>query len=166
VKTGPERIPLSERLKDRLASPAAPEAGSTPSLQTSFETDWSEALKRAQATIETDIRSFTDANRRHLSEALAMTEADVNRLRSMVQPFFLTMGAVALLIVLLSFAASWFWAGLMIDRARSASLWQIGLQINQTSNGKVLTWDVSRLQLITCQAGTAKTPCLKIAQGE
>jgi hypothetical protein len=166
VKTGPEKIPLSERLKDRLASPAAPEAGSMPSPSTSFETDWSEALKRAQATIETDIRSFTDANRRHLNEALAMTEADVNRLRSMVQPYFLTMGAVALLIVLLSFTASWFWAGLMIDRAQSASLWQMGLQINQTSNGKVLTWDVNRLQLITCQAGTDKTPCLKIVQGD
>ncbi len=160
MKTGPERIPLSERLKDRLASPAAPEAGSTPSPSTSFETDWSEALKRAQATIETDIRSFADANRQHLNEA------DVNRLQSMVQPFFLTMGAVALLIVLLSFTASWLWAGLMIDRAQSASLWQMGLQINQTSNGKVLTWDVDRLQLITCQAGTAKTPCLKIVQGD
>ncbi|WP_245496891.1 hypothetical protein [Rhizobium leguminosarum] len=101
-----------------------------------------------------------------MSEALATTEADVNRLRSMVQPFFLTMGAVVLLIVLLSFTASWFWAGLMIDRAQSASLWQMGLQINQTSSGKVLTWDVNRLQLITCQAGTAKTPCLKIAQGD
>ena len=166
MKTGPERIPLSERLKDRLASPAAPEAGSTPSLPMSFETDWSEALRRAQATIETDIRSFTDANRRHLNEALAMTEADVNRLRSMVQPFFLTMGAEALLIVLLSFTASWFWAGLMIDRAQSASLWQMGLQINQTSNGKVLTWDVNRLQLINCRAGTDKTPCLKIVQGD
>lgn len=128
--------------------------------------DWSEALKRAQATIETDIRSFTDANRQHLSEALATTEADVNRLRSMVQPFFLTMGAVAFLIILLSFTASWFWAGLMIDRAQSASLWQLGLQINQTGSGKVLTWDVNRLQLITCQAGTDKTPCLKIAQGD
>ncbi|WP_258045705.1 hypothetical protein [Mesorhizobium sp. NBSH29] len=158
---------MSERLKDRLASPAAPEAGSTPSLPMSFETDWSEALKRAQATIETDIRSFTDANRQHLSEALATTEADVNRLRSMVQPFFLTMGALALLIVLLSFTASWLWAGLMIDRAQSASLWQMGLQINQTtSNGKVLTWDVNRLQLITCQTGTDKTPCLKIVQGD
>ncbi|SIQ18876.1 hypothetical protein SAMN05880582_1011047 [Rhizobium sp. RU20A] len=166
MKTGPERIPLSERLKDRLASPAAPEAGSTPSPSTIFETDWSEALKRAQATIETDIRSFTDANRRHLSEALAMTEADVNRLRSMVQPFLLTMGAVALLIILLSFTASWFWAGLMIDRAQSASLLQMGLQINQTNSGKVLTWDVNRLQLITCQAGTGKTPCLKIVQGD
>ncbi|ALV28045.1 hypothetical protein APZ00_14030 [Pannonibacter phragmitetus] len=157
---------MSERLKERLASLATPEAGSTPSTSTSFETDWSEALKRAQATIETDIRRFTDANRRHLSEGLATTEADVNRLRSMVQPYFLTMGAVALLIVLLSFTASWFWAGLMIDRARNASLWQMGLQINQTSNGKVLTWDVDRLQLITCQAGTAKTPCLKIIQGD
>lgn len=166
MKTGPERIPLSERLKDRLASPAAPEAGSTSSPSTIFETDWSEALKRAQATIETDIRSFTDANRRHLSEALATTEADVNRLRSMVQPFLLTMGAVALLIILLSFTASWFWAGLMIDRAQSASLWQMGLQINQTNSGKVLTWDVNRLQLITCQAGTGKTPCLKIVQGD
>ncbi|WP_235819848.1 hypothetical protein [Brucella lupini] len=156
---------MSERLKDRLASPAAPEAGSTRSPSTSFETDWTEALKRAQATIETDIRSFADANRWHLSEALAMTEADVNRLRSMVQPFFLTMSAVALLIVLLSFTASWFWAGLMIDRAQSASLWQMGLQVNQTSSGKVLTWDVNRLQLITCQAGTDKTPCLKIVQG-
>jgi hypothetical protein len=153
-------------LKDRLASPAVPEAGSTPSLSTRFETDWSEALKRAQATIEADIRSFTDANHQHLSEALAMTEADVNRLRSMVQPFFLTMGAVALLIVLLSFTASWFWAGLMIDRAQSASLWQMGLQVNQTSNGKVLTWNVNRLQLITCQAGSDKTPCLKIVQGD
>jgi hypothetical protein len=156
VKTGPERIPLSERLKDRLASPAAPEAGSTPSLPMSFETDWSEALKRAQATIETDIRSFTDANRQHLSEALTTTEADVNRLRSMVQPFFLTMGAVAFLIILLSFTASWFWAGLMIDRAQSASLWQLGLQINQTGSGKVLTWDVNRLQLITCRQGPTK----------
>lgn len=165
MKTGPERIPLSERLKDRLASPTAPEAGSTPSSSTSFETDWSEALKRAQATIETDIRNFTDANRQHLNAALAMTEADVNRLRSMVQPFFLTMGAAALLVILLSFTASWFWAGLMIDRARNANLWQMGLQINQTSNGKVLTWDVTRLQLITCQAGTAKTTCLKIVQG-
>lgn len=166
MKTGPERIPLSERLKDRLASPAVPEAGSTPSPSTSFETDWSEALKRAQATIETDIRSFTDANHRHLSEALAMTEADVNRLRSMVQPFFLTMSAVALLVILLSFTASWFWAGLMIDRAQSASLWQMGLQVNQTSSGKVLTWDVNRLQLITCQAGSDKAPCLKIVQGD
>jgi hypothetical protein len=166
VKTGPERIPLSERLKERLESPAVAEAGSAPSPSTSFETDWSEALRRAQATIETDIRSFTDASRQHLSEALAMTEADVNRLRSMVQPFFLTMGAAALLIVLLSFTASWFWAGLMIDRAQSASLWQMGLQINQTSNGKVLTWDANRLQLITCQAGTDKTPCLKIVQGD
>ncbi|WP_245294364.1 hypothetical protein [Rhizobium aegyptiacum] len=166
MKTGPERIPLSERLKDRLASPAAPEAGSTPSTSTNFETDWSEALKRAQVTIETDIRSFTDANRQHLNEALATTEADVNRLRSMVQPFFLNMGAVTLLIVLLSFTASWFWAVLMIERAQNASLWQMGLQINQTGSGKVLTWDVNRLQLITCQAGTAKTPCLKIAQGD
>ena len=165
MKTGPERIPLSERMKDRLARPAVPEAGSTPSPSMSFETDWSEALKRAQATIETDIRSFTDANRQHLSEALETTEADVNRLRSMVQPFFLTMGAAALLVILLSFTASWFWAGLMIDRAQSASLWQMGLQINQTSNGKVLTWDASRLQLITCQTGTATTPCLKIVQG-
>lgn len=89
----------------------------------------------------------------------------MNRLRSMVQPYFLTMGAVALLIVLLSFTASWLWAGLMIDPAQSASLWQMGLQISQTSNGKVLTWDVNRLQLITCQAGTAKNPCLKIVQG-
>lgn len=166
MKTGPERIPLSERLKDRLANPADPEAGSMPSPSTSFEPDWSEALKRAQTTIETDIRSFTDANRRHLSEALAMTEVDVNRLRSLVQPFFLTMGAMALLIVLLSFTASWFWAGLMIDRAQSASLWQMGLQINQTNSGKVLTWDVNRLQLITCQAGSDKTPCLKIVQGD
>lgn len=166
MKTGPERIPLSERLKERLASPAAPEAGSTPSTSTSFETDWSEALKRAQATIETDIRSFTDANRRHLNEALATTEADVNRLRSMGQPFFLTMSAVALLVILFSFTASWFWAGLMIDRAQSASFWQMGLHINQTSSGKVLTWDVNRLHLITCQAGTAKTPCLKIVQGD
>ena len=166
MKTGPERIPLSERLKDRLGSPAAPEAGSMPSPLTSFETNWSEALKRAQATIETDIRSFTDANSRTLSEALATTEADVNRLRSMVQPFFLTMSAVALLVILLSFTASWFWAGLMIDRAQSASLWQMGLQVNQTSSGKVLTWDVNRLQLITCQAGTGKTPCLKIVQGD
>jgi hypothetical protein len=157
---------LSERLKDRLASPAAPEAGSTPSPSTSFETDWREALKRAQATIETDIRNFTDANRQHLNEALAMTEADVSRLRSMVQPFFLTMGAVTLLIVLLSFTASWFWAGLMIDRAQNASLWQMGLQINRTSSGKVLTWDVNRLRLITCQAGTDKPPCLKIVQGD
>ncbi|WP_252193004.1 hypothetical protein [Rhizobium sp. CSW-27] len=157
---------MSERLKDRLASPAAAEAGSTPSPSTSFETDWSEALKRAQATIETDIRSFTDSNRQHLNETLAMTEADVNRLRSMVQPFFLTMSAVALLVILLSFTASWFWAGLMIDRAQSASLWQMGLQVNQTSSGKVLTWDVNRLQLITCQAGTDKTPCLKIVQGD
>lgn len=166
MKTGPERIPLSERLKERLASPAAPEAGSTPSPSTSFEADWSEVLRRAQTTIETDIRSFTDANRQHLSEALATTEADVNRLWSMVQPFFLTMSAVALLIVLLSFTASWFWAGLMIDRAQSASLWQMGLQVNQTNSGKVLTWDVNRLQLITCQAGTDKTPCLKIVQGD
>lgn len=166
MKTGPERIPLSERLKERLASPAVPEADSTPSLPMSFETDWSEALKRAQATIETDIRSFTDANRQHLNAALATTEADMNRLRSIMQPFFLTMSAVALLVILLSFTASWFWAGLMIDRAQSASLWQMGLQINQTSSGKVLTWDVNRLQLITCQAGTAKTPCLKIAQGD
>lgn len=166
MKTGPERIPLSERLKDRLASPAVPEAGSTPSPSTSFETDWSEALRRAQATIETDIRSFTDANRQHLSEALAMAEVDVNRLRSMVQPFFLTISAVALLVILLSFTASWFWAGLMIDRAQSASLWQMGLQVNQTNSGKVLTWDVNRLQLITCQAGTGKTPCLKIVQGD
>jgi len=166
VKTGPERIPLSERLKDRLASPAAQEADSTPSPSMSFESDWSEALKRAQATIETDIRSFTDANRQHLNEALAMTEADMNRLRSMVRPFFLTMSAVALLVILLSFTASWFWAGLMIDRAQSVSLWQMGLQINQTSNGKVLTWDVNRLQLITCQARTDKTPCLKIVQGD
>ncbi|WP_246299923.1 hypothetical protein [Sinorhizobium psoraleae] len=101
-----------------------------------------------------------------MNAALAKTEADVNRLRSMVQPYLLTLGAMALLIVLLSFTASWFWAGLMIDRAQSASLWQMGLQINQTSNGKVLTWDVNRLQLITCQAGTAKTPCLKIFQGD
>ncbi|MEY9326250.1 hypothetical protein [Sinorhizobium fredii] len=101
-----------------------------------------------------------------MNAALATTEADMNRLRSTVHPFFLTIGAVALLIVLLSFTASWFWAGLMIDRAQSASLWQLGLQINQTSNGKVLTWDVNRLQLITCQAGTAKTPCLKIVQGD
>jgi hypothetical protein len=84
----------------------------------------------------------------------------------MVQPFFLTMGAVALLIVLLSFTASWFWAGLMIDRAQRASLWQMGLQVNQTSNGKVLTWNVNRLQLITCQARTDKTPCLKIVRGD
>lgn len=166
MKTGPERIPLSERLKERLASPAVPEAGSTPSPSTSFETDWNEALKRAQATIEIDIRSFTDANRRHLSEALATTEAGVNRLRSMVQPFLLTMGAVALLVILLSFTASWFWAGLIIDRAQSASLWQMGLQVNQTSSGKVLTWDVNRLQLITCQAGSDKAPCLKIVQGD
>lgn len=166
MKTGPERIPLSERLKERLASPAAQEVGSTPSPSTSFETDWSEAMKRAQATIENDIRSFTDANRRHLNEALAMTEADVNRLRSMVQPFFLTMGAVALLIVLLSFTASWFWAGLMIERAQNASLWQMGLHINQTSGGKVLTWDVNRLHLITCQAGAGTSPCLKIVQGD
>lgn len=164
MKTGPERKPLSERLKDRLASPAAPESGSTPSPSTSFETDWSDALKRAQVTIETDIRSFTDANRQHLREALATTEVDVNRLRSMVQPFILTVGAVALLIVLLSFTASWFWAGLMIDRAQSASLWQMGLQINQSSSAKVLTWDVNRLQLITCQAGSDETPCLKIVQ--
>ncbi|WP_246200301.1 hypothetical protein [Shinella kummerowiae] len=157
---------MSERLKDRLASPAVPEAGSTPSPSASFEIDWSEALKRAQATIETDIRSFTDANRQHLSEVLATTEADANRLRSMVQPYFLTMSAVVLLVILLSFTASWFWAGLMIDRAQSASLWQMGLQINQTSNGKVLTWDLNRLQLITCQAGTDKTPCLKIVQGD
>ncbi|WP_246827206.1 hypothetical protein [Rhizobium binae] len=94
-----------------------------------------------------------------------MTEADVNRLRSMAQPFFLTMGAVTLLIVLLSFTASWFWADLMIDRAQNASLWQMGLQINQASNGKVLTWDVNRLQLITCQA-EEKMPCLKIVQGD
>ena len=166
MKTGPERIPLSERLKDRLASPAAPEAGSMPSPSMSLVTDWSEALKRAQATIETDIRSFTGANRQHLSEALAMTEADVNRLRSMVQPFFLTISAVVLLVILLSFTASWFWSGLMIERAESASLWQMGLQINQTNSGKVLTWDVNRLQLITCQAGTDKTPCLKIVQGD
>ena len=166
MKTGPERIPLSERLKERLTSPAVPEVGSRPSPSTSFETNWSEALRRAQATIETDIRSFTDANRQHLSEALATTEADVNRLRSMVQPFFLTMGAMALLIVLLSFTASWFWAGLMIDRAQSASLWQMGLQVNQTNSGKVLTWDVNRLQLISCQAGIDKTPCLKIVQGD
>lgn len=166
MKTGPERIPLSERLKDRLASSAAQEAGSTQSPSTNFETDWNEALKRVQATIETDIRSFTDANRQHLSEALATTEADAHRLRSMVQPFFLTMGAVALLIVLLSFTASWFWAGLMIDHAQNASLWQMGLQVNQTSNGKVLTWDINRLQLITCQAGADKTPCLKIVKGD
>ncbi|WP_245433185.1 hypothetical protein [Rhizobium anhuiense] len=157
---------MSERLKDRLASPAVPEAGSTPSPSTSFETDWSEALKHAQATTETDIRNFTDANRRHLSEALAATEMDANRLRSMVQPFFLTMSAVALLVILLSFTASWFWAGLMIERAQNASLWQMGLQVNQTSSGKVLTWDVNRLQLITCQAGANKTPCLKIVQGD
>ena len=123
-------------------------------------------MKRAQATIETDNRSFADVNRRHLSEALATTAADVNRLRSMMQPFFLTMSAVALLVILLSFTASWFWSGLIIERAQSASLWQLGLQINQTSSGKVLTWDVKRLQLITCQAGTDKTPCLKIAQGD
>ncbi|MBB3522463.1 hypothetical protein [Rhizobium sp. BK456] len=101
-----------------------------------------------------------------MNDALATIEADVNRLRSMVQPFFLTMGAVALLIVLLSFTASWFWAGLMIDRAQSASLWQMGLQVNQANSGKVLTWDGNRLQLITCQAGTDKTPCLKIVQGD
>lgn len=95
-----------------------------------------------------------------------MAEVDVNRLRSMVQPFFLTISAVALLVILLSFTASWFWAGLMIDRAQSASLWQMGLQVNQTNSGKVLTWDVNRLQLITCQAGTGKTPCLKIVQGD
>ncbi|WKT95927.1 hypothetical protein QYR01_23380 [Brucella anthropi] len=101
-----------------------------------------------------------------MSEALATTEAGVNRLRSMVQPFLLTMGAVALLVILLSFTASWFWAGLIIDRAQSASLWQMGLQVNQTSSGKVLTWDVNRLQLITCQAGSDKAPCLKIVQGD
>lgn len=164
MKTGPERIPLSERLKDRLASPAAQEAVSTPSPLMSFETDWNEALKRAKATIETDIRSLLSANRHHLNEALAMTEADMKRLRSMVQPFYLTMGAVALLVILLSFTASWFWAGLMIERAQNASLWQIGLQVNQTSSGKVLTWDEQRLQLITCQAGTSKSPCLKLIQ--
>jgi hypothetical protein len=165
VKTGPERIPLSERLKERLENPAAREAGSTPSPSMSFETDWSAALKHAEITIETDIRNFTDESRRHLSEALAKTEADMRRLRSMMQPFLLTVGAVALLVILLSFTASWFWAGLMIDRARSASLWQLGLQINQTANGKILTWDVSRLQLIICQVGTGKTPCLKIVTG-
>ncbi|WP_354541020.1 hypothetical protein [Rhizobium sp. OAE497] len=100
-----------------------------------------------------------------MSEALATTEADMRRLRSMMQPFLLTVCAVALLVILLSFTASWFWAGLMIDRARSASLWQMGLQINQTVNGQILTWDASRLQLITCQAGTSKTPCLKIVTG-
>lgn len=84
----------------------------------------------------------------------------------MMQPFVLTVCAVALLVILLSFTASWFWAGMMIDRARSASLWQMGLQINQTADGKILTWDASRLQLITCQAGTSKTPCLKIVTGD
>nr|WP_278434351.1 hypothetical protein [Brucella anthropi] len=156
---------MSERLKERLENPAAREAGSTPSPSTSFETDWSAALMRAEITIETDIRSFTDESRRHLSEALATTEADIRRLRAMMQPFLLTVGAVALLVILLSFTASWFWAGLMIDRARSASLWQMGLQINQTANGQILTWDAGRLQLITCQAGTSKTPCLKILTG-
>ncbi len=54
----------------------------------------------------------------------------------------------------------------MIDRAQNANLWQMGIQINQTSSGKVLTWDVNRLQLITCQTSTDKTPCLKIVQGD
>ena len=165
MKTGPERTPLSERLKDKLANQAAPEAGSTLSPSKSFETDCSEALRRAQATIETDIRSFTDANRKRLSEAMAMTEADLKGLSQMVQPFFLTVSAVATLLIILSFAASWFWADLMIDRAQNASLWQMGLQLNQTTSGPVLIWDENKLRLIKCRTGKTTTPCLQLIQG-
>ena len=162
MKTGPERPPLSARLKDKLASPAAPEVGSTPSPSTSCESDWSEALTRAQATIESDMRAFADANRQHLSAALTATEADLNRLRLMVQPFFLTMSAITLLVIVLSLIASWLWATSMVDRAQRTSLSGIGLQINQTTTGPVLTWDEHRLRLITCQSGNTKTPCLQI----
>jgi hypothetical protein len=108
------------------------------------------------------MRAFADTNRLRLSEALTATEADLNRLRLMVQPFFLTMSAVALLVIALSLIASWLWASSLIERAQRASLSGIGLQINQTTTGPVLTWDEHRLRLINCQSGNTKTPCLQI----
>lgn len=137
-----------------------------PSASKSFENDCSEALKDARNIIEHDMRAFTTANQQRLSEALAATEQNIVRLRQMVQPFFLTMSAFTLLIIAMTLAVSWYWAGLMINRAQSASLWQMGLQINQTPSGKILTWDARRLHLISCQNGKGQMPCLQIVEKE
>ncbi len=153
MKIGRERTPLAERLSEqqnttRMQNQADQAADLMRLNLASFETDCAKSLKNAQIIIEDDIQSLLNA-----SEQMGKS----------MRPIYLTATLFSLAIILMSFVASWYWATSMIETSQRASLLQLGLVMNQTSNNTtLLTWDEKRLQLTNCQSGKSQRPCLEI----
>ena len=86
----------------------------------------------------------------------------VVRIQKGLQPILLTSLLIMLIIIVMSFAASWYWASHMIDKAQNASLWQMGLIHHQTENGAMIVWSQEKAQLSQCQIRAKTVPCLRL----
>lgn len=159
MKTGPDRTPLSARLQEQLQaqtdSQTRQAADWLDTALMNFRTDCERSLNDARATIASDMRRLSGE-----SQILGRTVS--RQLRSAMMLAAMT----GLAVSLLAMAVSWYWATGLIDRAQRASLWQMGLILNQSNSGEVLTWDGNRVELVTCRFRKEPKPCLKLSKGD
>ena len=158
MKIGRERVPLAERLQEQAQTQTKPltenqvdQAADLMRLNLeAFENDCRKSLRNAQTIIEGDIQSLLSA-----SEQMVKS----------MKPIYLTAALFSLTVILMSFIASWYWATNMIETSQRASLLQLGLVMNQTSNNTILlAWDEKRLHLTNCQSGKEQRPCLEMLE--
>ena len=176
MKVGRDRTPLSERLNDQVTNPVKGQQNGQINHQAdqvadlmrltleSFKNDCADLSKSAKHTIESDIASLVQSIEREMKLTEIKMKDQVAQLQKGLQPIFITSLLISLIIIVMSFTASWYWASHMINKAQSASLWQMGLIQHQTETETLIIWDQKKAHLSQCLIRGTSIPCLRLLE--
>ena len=163
MKTGPDRKPLSERLKEVLAQHQA-EAGavSTGSPSKSCKTDCEAVLSDWRAIIASDLAAVVEDNAQQMYLIRRETERELSRLRMMKRPVLLTANTVSAAVIAASAVMAAIAAGIIFTKAQSVTLSQVDFPNNPAVTETHLPLKGS--SPAACRIGFAGKACLPVME--
>ncbi|WP_244629618.1 hypothetical protein [Martelella limonii] len=163
MKTGPDRKPLSERLKEVLAQHQA-EAGaaSTGSPSKSCKTDCEAVLSDWRAIIASDLAAVVEDNAQQMYLIRRETERELSRLRMMKRPVLLTANTISAAVIAASAVIAAIAAGIILTKAQSVTLSHADLPNNTAVPETHLSW--SGAIPTDCRIGFEGKACLPVVE--
>lgn|GEM_PF-4138028 len=163
MKTGPDRKPLSERLKEVLAQHQA-EVGavSTDSPSKSCKTDCEAVLSDWRAIIASDLAAVVEDNAQQMYLIRRETERELSRLRAMKRPVLMTVSTISAAVIAASAVMAAIAAGIILTKAQSVTLSQADFPRNPAVTQTQLSWNGT--SPMACRIGSEGKACLPVVE--